>query len=124
MSAMRVWVLAVVAMAGYASASSAFAQAPTLPDPSRTPGAINPVVTQANIHATICVRGWTKTVRPPEDYTYRLKREQLRAWDYVDQQTRDYEEDHLIPLALGGRGAFCAANRRRPRAAFLQGQRL
>lgn len=85
-----------------ASASLAFAQAPTRPDPSRTPGAINPEVTQATIYETICVRGWTRTARPPEEYTYRLKREQLREWGYEDQETRDYEEDHLIPLELGG----------------------
>ena len=78
------------------------AQVPARPDPSRTPGAINTNVTQANIYETICVRGWTRTVRPPEDYTYRLKREQLRDWGYSDQQSRDYEEDHLIPLELGG----------------------
>ncbi|HEV2162669.1 MAG TPA: hypothetical protein VGR52_10630 [Stellaceae bacterium] len=86
----------------WASISLAVAQAPIRPDPSRTPGAINPDVTQANIYETICVRGWTRSVRPPEEYTYRLKREQLREWNYADQQTRDYEEDHLIPLELGG----------------------
>ncbi|MGH6670433.1 MAG: hypothetical protein ACRECV_00475 [Xanthobacteraceae bacterium] len=85
-----------------ASGSPAFAQAPTRPDPSRTPGAINPNVTQANIYETICVRGWTRTVRPPEEYTYHLKREQLRDWSYADRRRRDYEEDHLIPLELGG----------------------
>jgi hypothetical protein len=86
----------------WASPSIAFAQAPTRPDPSRTPGAINTNVTQANIYETICVPGWTRTVRPPEDHTYRVKRVQLRDWGYSDQRTRDYEEDHLIPLALGG----------------------
>ena len=86
----------------FASGSLAFAQAPTRPDPSRTLGAINPGVTQTNISETICVHGWTRTVRPPEEYTYRLKREQLREWGYEDRQTRDYEEDHLIPLELGG----------------------
>jgi hypothetical protein len=40
-----------------------------LPNPTRTPGAINPAVTQANIGETICMKGWTKTVRPPERYT-------------------------------------------------------
>lgn len=85
-----------------ASASVAHAQAPVLPDPSRTPGVVNPAVTQANVGATICARGWTRTVRPPEEYTYRLKRAQLRAWGYGDRLPRDYEEDHLIPLELGG----------------------
>lgn len=80
----------------------AHAQVPVRPDPSRTPGAVNLAVTQANIYETICVRGWTRMIRPPEEYTYRLKRAQLSEWGYSDQQTRDYEEDHLIPLGLGG----------------------
>jgi hypothetical protein len=37
-----------------------------LPDRTRTPGALNPKVTQATIGTTICVRGWTQTVRPPQ----------------------------------------------------------
>jgi hypothetical protein len=94
--------LALVVAVHCAAASPGLAQAPTRPDTSRTPGAMNPSVTQTNIYETICVRGWTRTVRPPEDYTYRLKREQLREWGYADQATRDYEEDHLIPLELGG----------------------
>ena len=74
----------------------------SLPDPTLTPGAINPAVTQANIQATICVRGWTRTVRPPEGFTYRLKRRQIREYGYRDRRLRRYEEDHLIPLDLGG----------------------
>jgi len=35
------------------------------PDPETTPGVINPEVTQANIQQTICVKGWTRTLRPP-----------------------------------------------------------
>lgn len=37
----------------------------TLPIHSATPGAIDPIVTQENIGSTICVVGYTKTVRPP-----------------------------------------------------------
>ena len=80
---------------------SAFAQA-SLPDPRQTPGAINPEVTQHNLGETICVRGWTHTVRPPEAFTYDLKRNQIRAWGYEDRRLGHYEEDHLIPLGLGG----------------------
>lgn len=98
----RAWMLALILVASSVDAPLAFAQTPARPDPSRTPGAIDPSVTQANIHETICVRGWTRTVRPPEEYIYRLKREQLREWGYEDRQTRNYEEDHLIPLELGG----------------------
>ncbi len=51
-----------------------------LPDPGLTPGAINPAVTQGNIGATICVRGWTRTIRPPAQYTEDLKRRQIREY--------------------------------------------
>lgn len=40
-----------------------------LPDPQLTPGVTNPDVTQATIDKTICVPGWTKTIRPPASYT-------------------------------------------------------
>ena len=73
-----------------------------LPEPALTPGAINPDVTQANIGSTVCVKGWTRTVRPPAFYTNRLKRFQIRQYGYADTNPRDYEEDHLIPLSLGG----------------------
>lgn len=81
----------------------AAAPAPNLPNPQRTPGAIDPAITQGDIGATICNRDWsTRSIRPPEDYTYRLKRYQLHRWGYRDRRTRDYEEDHLISLELGG----------------------
>jgi hypothetical protein len=73
-----------------------------LPDPNRTPGAVNPAVTQENIDSTICVRGWTRTVRPPEEYTENLKRRQMREYGYTDHHLSDFEEDHLIPLEIGG----------------------
>ena len=73
-----------------------------LPNPSLTPGVTNADVTQANIDQTVCVRGYTKTIRPPAYYTNRLKKEQLAQYGYADQNPRDYEEDHLIPLEIGG----------------------
>lgn len=69
--------------------------------PSLTPGALNPDVTQANIHETICVHGWTKTVRPPVEYTNELKLKQMRVYGLTGSP-RDYQEDHLISLELGG----------------------
>ena len=72
------------------------------PQPTITPGALNPQVTQANIRSTICVPGYTRGIRPPERYTERLKREGIRAYGYTDRRLRDYEEDHLISLELGG----------------------
>lgn len=73
-----------------------------LPKTRLTPGALNAAVTQSDIDRTICVRGYTRRIRPPEAYTERLKRRQIRAYHYPDHWLRDYEEDHLIPLELGG----------------------
>jgi hypothetical protein len=73
------------------------------PDPARTPGAINPDITQNNIRETICNPRWsTKSIRPDASYTNRLKVEQIREYGYSDARLRDYEEDHFIPLELGG----------------------
>jgi hypothetical protein len=73
-----------------------------LPDASCTPGALNPDVRQSTIGATICVSGWTATVRPPTSYTNPLKVQQIAQYGYADTSTADYEEDHFIPLELGG----------------------
>jgi hypothetical protein len=70
-------------------------------DPLRTPGVINPDVTQANIDDTICVQGWTRTIRPPTSYTSELKLRQMREYG-VGGSPDDYQEDHLISLELGG----------------------
>ena len=70
-------------------------------DPTRTPGVINPDVTQANIRSTICRRGWTATVRPPESYTGALKAKQMREYHEKGPMSA-YQEDHLISLEMGG----------------------
>jgi len=72
-----------------------------LPDPSCTPGALNPAVTQDTIASTICVPGYSSSVRPPQSFTYNLKVRQMRAWG-ITGSTRTIEEDHLIPISLGG----------------------
>ena len=73
-----------------------------LPDPVCTPGLVDPRVTQDNISATICVRGYTTTVRPASSYTNDLKVRQIAEYGYADTSLAGYEEDHLIPLELGG----------------------
>ncbi len=73
-----------------------------LPDPIQTPGLTNPDVTPDNIKKTICVTGYTSTIRPPAYYTTSLKKRQLKQAKYMDKQPADYEEDHLISLELGG----------------------
>jgi hypothetical protein len=73
-----------------------------LPDPSLTQGALNSSITQENIQSTICVKGYTKTIRPPANYTNKLKKTQIIEYGYADTNPKHYEEDHLIPLSIGG----------------------
>ena len=104
-----------VSSAPIAGASAASSAAPMLarpaaptgrltgePDPNLTPGVFNPAVTQATIRQTICVSGWTATIRPPSAYTTELKRRQIVEYGYARTSTALYEEDHLISLELGG----------------------
>jgi hypothetical protein len=79
------------------------AQAETgLPDSKLTPGALNPNVTLQNMNQTICVPNYTKTIRPSSSYTNKLKKKQIAQYNYIDTDPTHYEEDHLIPLSLGG----------------------
>lgn len=87
---------------GTAQASTCSTSFLPLPDPSCTPGSYNSDVTQSNIHSTICVSGWTGTIRPPTSYTNPLKIQGIADYGYSDTSTADYEEDHFIPLELGG----------------------
>jgi hypothetical protein len=66
-----------------------------------TPGVINPDVTQSTIAATICRRGWTRTIRPPVGYTNALKHRQLLRYGLHGPPSA-FQEDHLISLELGG----------------------
>jgi hypothetical protein len=78
-----------------------------LPDLRCTPGATDPRVTQATIYSTICVSGYTATVRPPSSVTTRFKYDV--SWPEYGVPSYDHGElDHLIPLELGGSSA--AAN--------------
>ena len=78
------------------------ATAGDLPNSNLTPGAIDPAINQSNIQSTICVKGYTKTVRPPAYYTNSLKKKQMMDYGYIDINPAHYEEDHLIPLSIGG----------------------
>ncbi|MCC9311736.1 hypothetical protein LN042_32515 [Kitasatospora sp. RB6PN24] len=72
-----------------------------LPDPDCTPGALNPDVTQDTIDSTICVSGWTATIRPSTTYTNRLKAQGIIAYGYTDTSMSDYEEDHFLSAGAG-----------------------
>jgi hypothetical protein len=91
-------VVAVVIAFGHLHGRSASA---IVADPSRTPGVLNPDVSQSNIRSTICTRGWTSTIRPPVSYTDALKRRQMRQYGEAGSMS-EYQEDHLISLELGG----------------------
>jgi hypothetical protein len=74
----------------------------TLPDPTCTPGSVNPAVTQANIDSTVCARGWTKTVRPTEADTNEVKTTAMHAYNQYLSGRSTTELDHLVPLELAG----------------------
>lgn len=90
----------------WSTASNLWPAAPrseALPNPNLTPGAIDPRVTEADLGLTICRRGgYTRSVRPPESYTEPLKRRQILEYGYRDRKIWHYEEDHLVPLEVGG----------------------
>jgi hypothetical protein len=70
-------------------------------DPAITPGALNPAVTQGTLATTVCIVGWTATIRPPTEYTNHLKLVQLKQYGFPGGPA-DYQEDHFISLGLGG----------------------
>jgi hypothetical protein len=73
-----------------------------LPDPACTPGAVDPAVTQQNIHSTICRSGgYTTKVRPPESETERAKFDVAYPAYHVEHSATS-ELDHLVSLELGG----------------------
>ena len=75
-----------------------------LPDPICTPGSIDPAVTDANVATTICVSGYTASIRPSSGYTTKLKKEQMIDYGFTNS-LMTHEEDHLISLELGGAAA-------------------
>jgi hypothetical protein len=82
-----------------------------LPDKHCTPGALNPVVKQSTIGQTICVKGWTATVRPSSSVTRKIKIEREIAYGILGPHPKPYateELDHLVPLELGGAPAAIA----------------
>jgi hypothetical protein len=64
-------------------------------------GAYNRAVTVRTLGQTVCVPGWTRTVRPPASYTSALKLRQMAQWHLPGPASR-YEEDHLVALSIGG----------------------
>jgi hypothetical protein len=94
-------VLAVGLLGGFRSGPGRPELSPDRASWILTPGVANPDVTQETIGETICTGGWTKTIRPPTEYTNALKVEQMEAYRRPGS-TSDYQEDHLISLEVGG----------------------
>jgi hypothetical protein len=67
---------------------------PIVPDPAKTPGDVLTTDT-----ATICQKGYTKTVRDVPEF---LKKQIYRSYGITDRKPGEYEVDHLISLELGG----------------------
>lgn len=74
------------------------------PSPTSTRATRAITVNQDHIGQTICVTGWTATIRPPPAFTTRLKQERLATGHTYkgDTATGDHEQDHLISLEIGG----------------------
>lgn len=73
------------------------AELPTVPTE-----ALNPDVRQETIQQTICVPGYTASVRPLTSYTNGVKAKLLRERAQDMAAASSYELDHKVPLALGG----------------------
>jgi hypothetical protein len=72
-----------------------------LPDLACTPGQLNTQVLQSNIQQTICISGFTRTIRPPVSYTDPLKLELMSSYR-LSGAASAYELDHMVSLELGG----------------------
>jgi hypothetical protein len=71
-------------------------------DPTCTPGAISPAVTQSNLKSTICRKGgYTSGIRPSTSVTGREKKLNAASYGFTGRMG-DAEYDHLISLQLGG----------------------
>ena len=108
MAARRLKLIAIIAVCLFGTTQTPISVASVenifMPISTVTPGSTNPLVTQENIHSTICVSGFTTKIRPSSSYTTDLKVKQLSSTysRYGDKNTKNFEEDHLIPLELGG----------------------
>jgi hypothetical protein len=83
------------------TSSAVAATQDTLPDHERTPGAINPQVTQDNLQETVCAPGWADRIAPPQAQLDKLKTKQLKQL-HLKGPAKNYHEDHLVPLCAGG----------------------
>jgi hypothetical protein len=62
---------------------------------------LNADVTQDNLQQTVCVVGWTDSIRPSKSYIQNLRRQQMREFGQSGKRA-EYHEDHIVPLCAGG----------------------
>lgn len=102
---MKLWwtvILVVIALIGWGLLSQPEQPNPTdLPNPNLTWGAIDSNVTQDNIDETICVSGYSASVRPSSYKTGKMKLVSMEEYGYTDSPS-NYEYDHEIPLEISG----------------------
>ena len=63
---------------------------------------LNPAVTPSTLQSTICVKGWTASIRPPVSYTNRIKKQRMADMGLPLELIGDFQLDHKLPLSLGG----------------------
>lgn len=64
--------------------------------------ALNPDVSQSTIQQTICVKGYSSTVRPSTSYTNPIKFRLMRQDGIPQSDKSEWALDHRIPISLGG----------------------
>lgn len=76
--------------------------------------ALNPDVRADTIQFTICVSGYTASVRPSTSFTNGVKLKLLREAGLPPADASAFELDHRVPLALGGHPRALANLRLQP----------
>lgn len=101
--------LLIIGLLGLVSACGSPPTLPKSPSPAALTSlqtlpeeALNADVRQDTIQQTICVAGYTASVRPSTTYTNGVKLRLLREEALPASAANEFELDHRIPLALGG----------------------
>jgi hypothetical protein len=89
---------ALAALTAALTACAAQADVAELPNAALTPGAV-----VSRDVATVCRRGYSRTVRRPDDDNWHaFARHIFATYGVPYAQHREYELDHLVPLEIGG----------------------
>jgi len=63
---------------------------------------LNPAVVQETVQSTICVPGYSKSIRPKVSYTNGIKIQRVQEMGLPPELIGDFILDHRIPISLGG----------------------